>query len=183
MDKESRIVDGFVFPSFKEAQIARKEKGNIDVIRQRTSLSDAESVYELYSKLMERDIFKTVVGYSFLHELRYRLINEFYYDEQMLPDIQLPGRMEYDAVSELNQSVMKNKFEHLLLVKQRMSIVIVALLVMVVGMFVIAVVNPNATYLNVQNKVLNKYSAWEEDLTKRENAVKEQEEQLKAFEE
>ena len=87
--------------------------------------------------------------------------------------------MEYDSVTEINQGVLKNRFEHLLVVKQRMSIVIVALVIMVVGMFVIAVINPNAGYLNTENKVLNKYSAWEEDLQQREQAVKEKEEQLK----
>ena len=87
--------------------------------------------------------------------------------------------MEYDSVTEINQGVLKNRFEHLLVVKQRMSIVIVALVIMVVGMFVIAVINPNAGYVNTENKVLNKYSAWEEDLQQREQAVKEKEEQLK----
>ena len=87
--------------------------------------------------------------------------------------------MEYDSVMEINQGVLKNRFEHLLVVKQRMSIVIVALVIMVVGMFVIAVINPNAGYVNTENKVLNKYSAWEEDLQQREQAVKEKEEQLK----
>ena len=79
----------------------------------------------------------------------------------------------------INQGVLKNRFEHLLVVKQRMSIVIIALVIMVVGMFVIAVINPNAGYVNTENKVLNKYSAWEEDLQQREQAVKEKEEQLK----
>lgn len=181
MDTKSRVVDGFVFPSYKEAQIAIKEQQNIDVIRQRTPQSNPNAVYELYTKLIERGIFKTVVGYSFLHELRHQLIDEYHYAEEELPDIEIPKRMEYDSVAEINQGVMKNKFEHLLIVKQRMSIVIVALVIMVVGMFVIAVINPNAGYVNTENKVLNKYSAWEEDLQQREQAVKEKEEQLKGL--
>ncbi|CCX86033.1 unknown [Clostridium sp. CAG:590] len=47
----------------------------------------------------------------------------------------------------------------------------------------IAVINPNAEYVNTENKVLNKYSAWEEDLKQREQAVKEKEEQLKDLDE
>ena len=91
--------------------------------------------------------------------------------------------MEYDSLNEINQSVLKNKFEHVQNVKNRMAIVIVALILMVVGMFVIAVINPNAEYVNTENKVLNKYSAWEEDLKQREQAVKEKEEQLKDLDE
>ena len=183
MDTKSRVVDGFEFPSFKEAQIAIKEQQNIEVIRQRTPYTNPQAVYELYVKLIERGIFKTVVGYSYLHELRHRLLSEYHYTEEEIPNIEIPRRMEYDSVTEINQGVLKNKFEHLLVVKQRMSIVIVALVIMVVGMFVIAVINPNAGYVNTENKVLNKYSAWEEDLQQREQAVKEKEEQLKGSKE
>jgi len=52
------------------------------------------------------------------------------------------------------------------------------LIFIIVGMFIIAAVNPNVGYINTENKILNKYSAWQEDLERREAAVKEKEEQL-----
>ncbi len=174
MDTQSRVVDGFVFPSFKEAQIALREQQNIEVIKQRMSNSQPQDLYELYQKLIERNMFKTVVGYSFLNDFRHRLIDEYHYEEDMLSDIEIPKRMEYDSLNEINQSVLKNKFEHVQNVKNRMAIVIVALILMI---------NPNAEYVNTENKVLNKYSAWEEDLKQREQAVKEKEEQLKDLDE
>ena len=183
MDTQSRVVDGFVFPSFKEAQIALREQQNIEVIKQRMSNSQPQDLYELYQKLIERNMFKTVVGYSFLNDFLHRFIDECLFEEDMLSDIEIPKRMEYDSLNEINQSVLKNKFEHVQNVKNRMAIVIVALILMVVGMFVIAVINPNAEYVNTENKVLNKYSAWEEDLKQREQAVKEKEEQLKDLDE
>lgn len=178
MEKETLIVDGFVFSTYKEAQIAVKEKQNIEVIRTRTSFSDSNAVFELYTKLIERNMFKTMVGYSFLFELRHLLTTEFGYDETELPTVKLPGRMEYDTVSEINQGKMEAQIQALLLIKKRMTIVIVALAVMVLSMFVIAAINPNVGYLNTEKKILNKYSAWEEDLKQREQAVKEKEEQF-----
>lgn len=178
MEQNARIVDGFVFSSYKEAQIALKEQKNIEIIRQRTEFSNPEAVYELYVKLMERDMFKTMLGYSFLHELRHRLITEFSYEEQELPTIQLPGKMEYNKVNEINQSVLEARLQPLLLTKKRMTIVIVALMLMVIAMFVIAAINPNAGYVNTENKVINKYSAWQEELEQREKAVKEKEAEL-----
>lgn len=178
MDKTSLTVDGFVFPSAKEAQIALKEKQNIEVIRQRTPLNDSKAVYELYTKLIERDMFKTMVGYSFLYEMRYRLLTDFQYDEEDLPTVVLPKRMEYDKVSELNKGVMETKLQALMLTKKRMSIVMAALAFMVVAMFVLAAVNPNVGYINAENKILNQYSAWQEELEQREKAVKEKEAQL-----
>lgn len=178
MNTDSLTVDGFVFPSYKETQIALKEKKNIEIIRQRTPLTEAAEIYDLYTKLIERDMFKTMVGYSFLYELRMRLVSEFGYEEAELPTVILPKRMEYDKVHELNQGVLEQKLKGLLLVKKRMTIVIIALAIMVVAMFVIAAVNPNVGYINTENKILNKYSAWQEDLEEREQAVKEKEAEL-----
>lgn len=178
MDSESLIVDGFVFSSYKEAQIALKEQQNIEVIRERTQFSDSKSVYELYTKLIERNMFKTMVGYSFLYELRYHLITDFGYEESDLPTVELPKRMEYEKVGELNRGIMEAKIQRLLVIEKRMTIVIAALSVMVLCMFIIAAVNPNVGYVNTENKIINKYSAWEEELDQREKAVEEKEEQL-----
>lgn len=178
MNKDSLTVDGFVFPSFKETQIALKEKKNIEIIKQRTPMSEANAVYDLYTKLVERNMFKTMVGFSFLHELRTLLVSDFGYDEAELPTVVLPKRLEYDKVNELNQGVLEQKLKDLLLVKTRMTIVIIALAIMVAAMFVIAAVNPNVGYINTENKILNKYSAWQEDLEQREQAVKEKETEL-----
>ncbi len=178
MERDALMVEGFVFPSMKEAQIALKEQKNIEVIRERTEFSNPEDVYGLYVKLLERNMFKTIIGYSFLYELRHTLITEFSYDEQELPVIHLPKNMEYDKVSRLNQGVMEMKIQQLQLVKKRMSIVIAALAFMVIAMFVIAAVNPNVGYVNTERKVVDKYSAWQENLEQREQAVKEKEKEL-----
>lgn len=178
MDKESLIVEGFVFSSYKEAQIAQKEQMNIEAIRSRMHDSDGHTICELYSKLIDREMFKTMVGYSFMYELRQRLVKEFGYEDRELPNITLPQRMEYDKVAQLNQGKLETKVQDLLLMKTKMKITIIALLVVIVGMFIIAVVNPNVGYVNTENKILNKYSAWQEELERREEAVKEKEEQL-----
>lgn len=179
MDKDSLLVEGFVFPSYKEAQIAQREQVNIDAIRKRMRGADGKTQYELYCKLMERDMFNTMVGYSFLYELRHSLMETYGYREQELPNIELPKRMEYDKVTQFNQGKMESKIQHLMMIKTRMTITIVALIFIIVGMFIIAAVNPNVGYINTENKILNKYSAWQEDLERREAAVKEKEEQLK----
>jgi len=178
MDQESLIVEGFVFPSFKEAQIAQKEQVNIEAIRERVRGADGATIYELYCKLMQRDMFKTMVGYSFLYELRHRLMEEYGYRENELPNIVLPKRMEYDKVTQLNQGKMESRIQYLTLIKTRLTITVVALLFVVIGMFIIAAVNPNVGYVNVEHKILNKYSAWQEDLERREAALKEKEEQF-----
>lgn len=176
MEQETLIVDGFVFSSYKEAQIALKEKKNIEVIKENTSFGEADTCLELYSKLIERDMFKTMVGYHFLYELRQRLITEFGYEEESLETITLPKKMDYDKANKI--SVLESKLERMIVVQKRLKIVIAALAFMVVAMFVIAAVNPNAQYINIEHKVSDKYSAWQEELEQREQAVKDKEAEL-----
>lgn len=176
MEQETLIVDGFVFPSYKEAQIALKEKKNIEVIRENTPFDEADTCLELYSKLIERDMFKTMVGYHFLYELRQRLVTEFGYEEESLKTVTLPKTMDYEKAKRI--SVVEAKLERMTVVQKRLKIVIAALAFMVVAMFVIAAVNPNAKYINTEHKVSDKYSAWQEELEQREQAVKEKEAEL-----
>ncbi len=178
MDKESLIVEGFVFPSYKEAQIAQKEQVNIEAIRKRVQGSDGGTLYELFCKLIERDMFKTMVGYSFLYELRRQLMEEYGYEQHDLPNVNLPKRMDYDKVTQFNQGKMESKIQHLLMLKTRMTIMIIVLVCVIVGMFIVAATNENVGYINTEHKILNKYSAWQEELERREAAVKEKEEKL-----
>ena len=178
MEKNSLIVDGFAFQSAKDAENALREQQNIEIIREKAVLSDSSAVYELYEKLIERDMFKSIVGYSFLYELRYRLIHDFGYEEEELSAITIPKRMEYDTSHEKKQSALEKQLQQLTLVKKRMTIVIVALVFMIISMFVIAVINPNTGYANTENKIINKYAAWQEELEERERAVKEKEAEL-----
>lgn len=178
MYDESLIVAGFVFSSYQEAQIAIREQKNVETIKARTDLSDAHVVFDLYQKLIERKMFQTMIGYSFLYELRQLLTQEFEYLDSDLPSIVLPKRMEYDKVGALNQGVLDSKVQRLLVVKKRLTVTVVILLVMIVLMFVITALNPNVGYVNTENKILNKYSAWQEELEQRERVVREKEAEL-----
>lgn len=178
MEQNSLIVGGFAFQSAKEAENALREQQNIEIIRERAVISDSSAVYELYEKLVERDMFKSIVGYSFLYELRYQLLHDFGYNEEELSMITIPTRMQYDTANEKKQIILEKHLERLLLIRKRMTIVIAALAFMIIAMFVIAVLNPNTGYANTENKIINKYSAWQEELEEREKAVKEKEAEL-----
>jgi hypothetical protein len=175
MGEDSHVVDGFVFSSLSEAQTAAKEQKNIDIIRQRTPLSDPGAAYALYCKLIERDMFKTSVGYGFLYELRHYLIEDCGYDESELPSVTIDNKGGSDIFEDIKREALEEKITNLKLSIKRMTIVIVALLAIIIGMFVIAVINPNVGYINTERKVLNKYSAWEEDLQLREEEIKQKE--------
>mgnify|MGYP007070002420 CR=1 FL=1 len=178
MGEDSHIVDGFVFSSLAEAQTASKEQKNIEIIRQRTPLQDPKAAYSLYCKLIERNMFKTNVGYGFLYELRHYLVEDCGYSEDDLPTVAVLSNGSGDIFADIKRESLENKIQGLKLSIRRMTIVIIALVAIIVGMFVVAVINPNVGYVNTERKVLNKYSAWEEDLQSREEAVKQREKEL-----
>ncbi len=178
MEDNSHVVDGFVFSSVAEAQIALKEQKNIDIIRQRTPLSDPNAAYALYCKLIERKMFKTSVGHGFLYELRHYLIEDCGYSSDYLPNIAISGKGGGDIFADFKREALEEKLQSSKLSIKRMSIVIVALIAIIVGMFVVAFINPNVGYVNTEKKVLNKYAAWEEDLRMREEEVKQKEKEL-----
>ena len=52
------------------------------------------------------------------------------------------------------------------------------LLISVVSMMLLAATSDNVNILNYENKLIDKYSSWEQELEEREQAVKEQEQAL-----
>lgn len=178
MEEDSHVVDGFVFSSVAEAQTAAKEQKNIDIIRQRTPLSDPSAAYALYCKLIERNMFKTSVGFGFLYELRHYLIEDCGYAPTDIPNVNVPGKGSNDVFADIKKEALEEKIQRNKLSIKRMTIVIVALVAIIVGMFIVAIINPNVGYVNTERKVLNKYAAWEEDLQIREDEVKKKEKEL-----
>lgn len=61
---------------------------------------------------------------------------------------------------------------------KKMTIVIVALIIVVAALFITAVYNKNLTFKSEEVAVQDKYSAWEEELTAREAAIKAREDAL-----
>lgn len=173
-----RVVEGFLFPTTTEAQTALKEKKNIEIIKQRTPLNDPKAAYSLYCKLIERNMFKTEVGYSFLHDMREYLVEDLGFDNADVPTIDIPKAGSSDIFSDIKREKQVEEIEQLKLSKKRMTIVILSLIIIIGAMFVIAIINPNVGYVNTERKVLNKYAAWEEDLSRREEEVKQKEKDL-----
>lgn len=64
-----------------------------------------------------------------------------------------------------------------------MSVIINGLLVIAVAaMFYIATTSTNPNILNYEKSLVNKYAYWEQELSERENAVRERERALEAEE-
>ena len=71
MEQEQYIVDGFVFCDKQEATIAESESKKIQQIEEKLKYDNLEAVAMIYLKGIQNQLFRTVVGCSYLKKLQF----------------------------------------------------------------------------------------------------------------
>ena len=178
--KREYIVDGFLFLSAEDAAAAREELKKAKYLKRHLEYHSADTILQLYRKALEDRTFQTPVGLAFVNELREQLIEagveEFeiepipvYYDV-----VQNKMRSGYEPVKEKEEEKPKKDNGRF-----KASVALnVILAVLVTAMFCVAMTGNNPNILNYKNTIVNQYAAWEQELTGREQAVREKEQEL-----
>lgn len=172
------IVSGFQFDNFRDAQEAIREQRNIAALKSKIDFTQTDDMVELYHRLVERKVFKTPVGYQFLGEFREYLVEELKMEEQEVPYIYVESTQGISRMQREQLEFLQNENIQLEQRKRKFVIAIGVLTTMIIAMFLITIFNPNVGYINTENKILNRYAAWEEELTRREAQVREREAEL-----
>lgn len=176
--KKEYIVDGFLFLSAEDAAAAREEMKKAKYLERHLKDQTAETVRKMYRKALEDRIFQTPVGLAFVNQLRGRLIEEGIEEFEIEPipvyyDVAHNKMREDAAGTEEKEETPCRKTGGL-----RISIALNVILgLLVAGMFYVAMTGNNPNILNYEHAVLNKYAAWEQELTAREKAVREKEQE------
>lgn len=197
--QETYEAGGFVFRTKKEAELAQREIEGTKYLRQKLDMENPNAVFSIYQNLIEQDLFETPVGYCFLKELRdYLLMIPAISNEEVLAiPIRYPQTEEEEKKQKKEQKKEeqrkerqrekekeKNKKEQKKEGKnykgrcQFFMVTSLILLISVVSMMLLAATSDNVNILNYENKLIDKYSSWEQELEEREQAVKEQEQAL-----
>lgn len=197
--QETYEAGGFVFRTKKEAELAQREIEGTKYLRQKLDMENPNAVFSIYQNLIEQDLFETPVGYCFLKELRdYLLMIPAISNEEVLAiPIRYPQTEEEEKKQKKEQKKeeqrkerqrekekAKNKKEQKKEGKnykgrcQFFMVTSLILLISVVSMMLLAATSDNVNILNYENKLIDKYSSWEQELEEREQAVKEQEQVL-----
>ncbi|MDD6381294.1 MAG: hypothetical protein PUG04_06385 [Lachnospiraceae bacterium] len=172
-DKDDKLTAaGFIFSNEMIAEKAKKEMNAVAYLR--TELSDMDGIHLLrtYKELIDKEVFDTAEGYSFLKDIQQQLIADDSVDNTEIPPI-----LVYDASEvrhhqiEMEEPVWKGRFRGLV-------IVTIALAACVAFMFVLTATQDSPNIINYKEKLENHYSEWDESLTKREKQVREKEEKL-----
>lgn len=180
------VVEGFSFTSEKEAEQAKKEREGIRYIKEKTNMSNPDMVLQIYNKMVREKMFVTAVGYAYLFDLQeYLRTNPQINDEDILPigivhptiqeslkeekqkhQLQMQEMKKKAAKKPASDAEIQNKYKLSLIVN-------LILAISVVFMFVISATSRHPTILNYEEELINRYSAWEQELTEREAALRE----------
>lgn len=176
-NKEELCVSGFRFETEEAAQKARNELEGIEIVRSKVNMRSPETVLEVYNKLIDKRLCKTAVGYSYLHDLQKYLHNSNQISNQSIRDIPIePIRSrivrDFEHIEEEKKrskdNVYRDKYRTSLIFNMIFSIAVVVVLYL-------ATTGDSVNIINYENKIIDRYEAWEQELIERESAVEEYE--------
>ncbi|WP_033154203.1 hypothetical protein [Pseudobutyrivibrio ruminis] len=198
-------IGGYIFDDENKAKEAAKELKAVEYILGQIRDSDEKAVLTVYKKLLNQRMFSTEIGMSFLAQLRQNLLDSEVFTPEDIPPVYsleeppkdvTPEEKTEDTNSSSDEKVSKAKKEkadkkvvakvtndsseikRLKAINKVLLILCIALLLCVLGMFYVSTTINSPTILDYEEKLIDKYSSWEQDLTEREEAIREKEQEL-----
>lgn len=181
---ENEIIEGFRFTDSKIVAQAKREAEGIQYIRKNTDMENPEIVWQLYQKLIDEKLFETPVGISFLKELRDYLVSVPGINQQELAPIYTEVLLREKEMREIKREKTADKTrmeKKLAQGKKRLRIsmaVNLFLIIVLVGVWVIGLSSDSPNIVNYENKLVDKYAQWQQELDEREQNIKKQEQEL-----
>lgn len=178
--KTDFYVEGYRFGALKDAKQAQMEQKKVAYFRSKLQGKDAQNMLAVYDKILDEKIFSTPVGWEYLKYLQGELRASGVKEEQIRP-IPMYLTFIHDAQDEtvarqrIRTVKKRDKSGDSLKISIAVNIVMV---VLVLAMFLVAINSKNPNILNYKKIVLNEYAAWEQELTERENRIRQKEAEL-----
>ncbi len=176
MENEELIIDGYRFNSKREAEEAQKEKKLVSYLRSKTDLSNPNHVIQVYTKLIEKDTFTTIIGYTFLKELQSYIISNNAATAENIPNILIKKREtmanQNFSTKNANKIEYKSRFTTSVIVNFFLSIIIIVMLIIAYKY------NDSDRITKLENSIVDKYATWSDELSTKEKALIEREAQI-----
>lgn len=177
-----RNAEGFLFLNAEDAGLAATERKQIAYLEAHLDYQNPEQVLAFYDKALQERIFKTPVGMIYLKQLQSFLLEQTGMDPTkvaMIPVYQPctggPEKKENPRIR-----VKQVREEESRSLRLRLSVILNVLLVIaVIFMFIMTLRSDRPNILNYRMAILNEYAAWEQELSEREQVIREKERELK----
>lgn len=171
------IADGFSFFTNENAKEAENEQKKVEYIEARMDYSKPEHVLAIYEKAIREKLFKTPVGIFYLRDIQRYLKQQPGIDQEKISPI--PLFFGYENRMRENTNPTRNRVQPGTKKEQRsaalpMSIFLnVVLVIAILAMFVITLNSEQPNILNYERAIKDRYASWEQELTEREQTVRE----------
>lgn len=190
------VIDGYEFQNPEDAKIANEELAKVNALHSKIDENNLAAVKAVYIKAVEQNIFETQIGLTYLKNIRNYLISKgvlkenespipVLYTKSILKDKSSQNAAEFEALKEklkkdAEQKIQteRTKTEKAQKACRQRTILSAVLFCMVLLMFAISMTGNNPTILNYKSAILNQYAEWEQQLTERENKIREKEAEL-----
>lgn len=173
---------GFTFRSEADLAEAKKEAEVVAYIRSQADLGNIKTVVKLYNRLIEKGTLGTELGIAFLKELRSRAMESGTVAESSLRELPTPQKEEKKP-SEMVKSKDRKLMELYKERSKRLTFAVVVLCIVIVILFAIRMFGTASPFADYEQKVLDEYAGWKEELTLREEELHAWENRLTEWEE
>lgn len=167
------VVDGYLFETEKEAQLARKELQGIIYLQKNNNLKDIKVMKQVYEKLLKQGLFRTPVGLNYLKRLQSAIVDKE--GMESVPPIPVAVKgMDGTTDLRVKRTMMELddvgwKYRK----RFRIAVAIIGILsACLVLMLAIASTTNQPNILNYEEKLIDKYEHWEQELEEREEMLK-----------
>lgn len=178
-------AEGFSFVDEVDALAARKERKQIEYIESKMNYQDSEQVLKAYQKMISDRMFHTPVGMIYLKHLQNYLFKKGEVEKERIQAIpvydslQKKVRENPEPARKRVESVPAKKRVAEKVSGKTISIILnIILILAVIFMFWVAANDSHPNIINYKNTITNEYAAWEQELTIREQKVREKEKEL-----
>lgn len=173
-------VAGYRFDTMEDVEQAQIEQKKATYFKEKLEDKGAQNILAAYDSILDEKIFVTPVGWEYLKHIQEELIDIGVPEEQIRPIPLFATFVHNDSrESTVKQRVISAKKRNDGQDKFIISVIAnIVLFILVVAMFVITLNSENPNILNYKTQIINKYAAWDQELTERENRVREKEAEL-----
>lgn len=183
VDEKKQTVGGYLFYTERDAQLARAEEQKIQYLETHIDYQKPESIKYIYEKTIHDRLFKTPVGLQYLKHLQEFLL-ESELDKDDIGAIPLYIAFDVELRDEANparQRVRPSKKQDADKGKAAFFISVfsnVLLIIAILAMFAISFNSEQPNVFNYERALIDKYASWDQELTEREQTVREKELEL-----
>lgn len=180
--EDDLVVEGYRFATIADAETARMELKKIENLERNLDYRRPQNVLLVYNRALDNRVFLTPVGFSYLQKMQRELLKWGVPADKVRP---VPLYATFSNKTANSRSIRLSvaqrhpEYQGRFVASLLINIVLVAL---VAAMVLFAWNTDTPNIINYRQAIENEYSEWEQELNRREQAVRDEKRRLDAQE-